>query len=302
MNPKFASIDIGTNTVLLTIAELSPINGSLTILDDVHSIARLGQGVDTTGKIAEEAISRVENILKNYRTICDEYSEITIKAVGTSCLRDASNSREVCDRLSLAIGVSIEVLSGDEEARFCYIGTVEDDSPATIIDIGGGSTEIISGRNGTIEFGTSIDIGAVRLTERYFNELPVSDEIIEYAKGEIYRALTSLPQFEFHAITAVAGTPTTVAAMVLQLKDYNAELIHNYQLYYKDIQQVATQLSTLTKEEIIALPGVHPKRADILLAGVLLLKSIMEFSGRNVCTVSTKGLRYGVLKEMTTLL
>lgn len=302
MNQTIASVDIGTNTVLLTIAQRSQSDGSLTILEDFHSIARLGQGVDSVRIIQQDAILRAESILLKYRELCAKYKVGSIRAVGTSCLRDAANRDEVCLRLSQTLGARVEVISGDEEARLCFLGSIENDFPTTIVDIGGGSTELISGKDGEIEYRTSIDIGAVRLTERYFKELPPSKENVNQALQDIKQALSVLPRSKMYALRAVAGTPTTLAAMVLKMPDFNADAIHNFQLYYEDIQTIASKLSQLTLAEIITIPGVHPGRADILLAGVLILTSIMEYSRQTICTVSTKGLRYGVLKEMADLL
>jgi len=299
MNQTIASVDIGTNTVLLTIADVSPSHRTLQVLEDIHSIARLGQNVDSSGVIHEDSILRAQNILEKYRTMCEDQGVSVIKAVGTSCLRDASNRQYVCERLSDSIGTQVEVISGDEEARLCFLGTVENDFPATIVDIGGGSTEIISGKDGVIEFRMSIDMGAVRLTERYLKKLPATNADLQCAVADIQNALSSLPDSAaVYDIRAVAGTPTTLAAMVLQLTQFEATLINNYQLSYTDIDTIARKLSELSIDEIVQLPGVHPKRADILLAGVLILKEIMKFAGKTSCSVSTKGLRYGVLKQL----
>lgn len=297
MEQTFASIDIGTNTLLLTIARRDAERSKLTVLEDIHSIARLGQGVDAARIIHEDAIVRAETILLRYQNLCREYSVDSLRAVATSCLRDAANRIDVCLRLAAALGYPVEVISGDEEARLCFLGSIEDDSPTTIIDIGGGSTEVISGKDGAIEFRTSIDIGAVRLTERYFKELPASHECITQAQAEIRKAVSIVPHAALYPIRAVAGTPTTLAAMALHLTEYNADVIHNYCLSYDDIAARTSQLLSLTPSEIRQIPGVHPKRADILPAGALILRSILDYASAQCCMVSTKGLRYGVLYE-----
>lgn len=298
MNQTLAAVDIGTNTILLTIAGRLSDDRSLTVIKDEHSIARLGQGVDSLRRIQEDAILRAESILLKYKELCDSLAVDSIRAVGTSCLRDAANRDEVCHRLSQTLGARVEVISGDEEARLCFLGSIEDDFPTTIVDIGGGSTELISGKNGAIEYRTSIDIGAVRLTERYFKELPPSKENIFLANHEILQALSIVPRDALYAIRAVAGTPTTLAAMILKLSEFAPEAIHNYQLMYSDVELMSSMLTQLSLEKILLLPGVHPKRADILPAGVLILKAILEYASASHCTVSTKGLRYGVLQDM----
>jgi exopolyphosphatase/guanosine-5'-triphosphate,3'-diphosphate pyrophosphatase len=294
---RIAAVDIGTNTLLMTIADVST-EGTFTYIDDIHSIARLGQNVDASKIIQPEARQRAVAILHTYRQRCKELEVDEIRAVGTSCLRDAANQREVCAEFETVLGTPIDILSGDEEARLCFIGTIENENPTTILDIGGGSTEIISGKGNSILFRTSLDVGAVRLTERYFQILPASSEQIQKATDEIQTHIQTIDKNQFFSITAVAGTPTTLAAVSMGLTSYNSTAIHNYTLSMMNVDSIARQLLRSTLDEIITIPGVHRGRADILPAGTLILYEILNYAGQRKCTVSIKGLRYGILKEM----
>lgn len=299
-NRRIAAIDIGTNTLLMTVADVAE-DGSMTILDDIHSIARLGQNVDASRIIQPEARKRAIAILINYKLKCNELNVQEIRAVGTSCLRDAANRDEVCTEFELALGSPIEVISGDEEARLCFVGTVENDAPTTIVDIGGGSTEIICGHGKEITFHKSLDIGAVRLTERYFRTLPPTTTQVQTAFDEVRATIYTIDKQLFYPIRAVAGTPTTLAAVTMGLDTYNPSKIHNYLLGALSIHILLRELLSNSLEEIRTIPGVHPGRADILPAGALILHEILNYADQLKCTVSIKGLRYGVLKEMAAM-
>lgn len=290
---RSAAVDIGTNTLLMTIGERAP-DGTLRVLRDEHSIARLGAGVETSGNIGSEAIERATNILRHYRTICDELNVQTVVAVGTSALRDAANRDEVCAALGNIIGTEIRVIDGATEAALSFIGTAESKSPAIVIDIGGGSSEIIAGRNGLIECRESVNIGAVRLTERFFNTLPPEKEAVSAVTEFIFRQLPdTLPAY--HPI-AVAGTATTLAAIACG--GFFPERIHGYKLSLDEATVITERLLRLSLPEIIAIPGVHSQRADILPAGAVILISIMKKFAWSTCTINTRGLRFGVLLEI----
>lgn len=290
-----AAIDIGTNTLLLTVGERLP-DCTVRILRDEHSIARLGAGVDAAGNIGREAIGRAAEILRRYRNICDEADVNLVAAVGTSALRDAANRDEVCAELGSVIGTEIRIIDGETEAALSFSGSVECAESAIVLDIGGGSTEIIAGRGGTIEYRTSMNIGAVRLTERFFGSFPPAPEMVAAVSEAISEQLpVGIPAYP---MTAVAGTPTTLAAIALELQVFSPEKVHNFHLTLETVRSLAEMLLRKPLPEILALPGVHPQRADILPAGALILKVAMEKFGYSHCTVSTRGLRFGVLEEM----
>lgn len=291
---RVAGVDIGTNTILMVIADIEQ-DGSLTIISDHHAIARLGKNVDADKNINPDAIERAVTILRGYKEICTKEKVHLVNAVATSAVRSANNSSEVLPKLSDALGVSITSISGYLEAELTFAGTVLNDSETTVIDIGGGSTEIITGLNRTIQHRVSIEIGAVRVTERFWlstnQELSYLNEAIEY----IYQQLHTIDLPISENVIAVAGTPTTLAQMILKDDTFNADVIHNFVLTN---EMIATCIETITStqpEKRGTISGVNPARADILLAGALILQQFMKINSLAQITVSTKGLRYGLL-------
>jgi exopolyphosphatase/guanosine-5'-triphosphate,3'-diphosphate pyrophosphatase len=301
MNAKrqssYAAIDIGTNTILMLIGRRDS-QGAQHIVQDMHSIARLGQNVDKSRTIQPEAVERAAAILQEYRQLIEKYNVTSVKAVATSALRDASNGASIALQLSQVLGWPVEIISGSQEAALCFLGSTENDAPVTILDIGGGSTEFISGSHHQIDWRTSIDIGAVRLTERYFHAFPVDEETLHQATLYIRQQLNQHIPHSLFPITAVAGTPTSLASVAQGLKEYTPQDIHGYKLSSIIIEFMMRQFFSSTMEEILLIDGINPKRADILPAGTLILSEVLKHCSQNYCTVSIKGLRYGILKSM----
>ena len=295
---RAAGIDIGTNTILMVIGEKMA-GGKLTILLDEHSIARLGAGVDSTKTIEPEAIERAKKILTSYRYILDKNEIKHTRIVATSALRDASNRSYVIEQLSKSIGTQIEIISGEEEAYLSFIGTVEGDELSTIIDIGGGSTEIITGVKGRIIAKQSLDIGAVRLTERIFSAHPPSLSEIKAFEGEVKLNLQKIPSdIKFGKFYAVAGTPTTIAQVALGMQSYDFNKINGYILDIGTVNTAILKFMNASVREISGRYHIHPKRADVITGGALILRIIMEYFMIDYVTVSAKGLRYGVLQSV----
>jgi exopolyphosphatase / guanosine-5'-triphosphate,3'-diphosphate pyrophosphatase len=305
---RIAILDIGTNTILLLIAEVE--GQTLHILKDDHAIARLGEGVDKTGKISEESYLRFLTILQKHKKSTQSIGVQRITAVGTSALRDAKNREEILRRTKADTGIEIEILSGEEEARWSYTGALfemTDVQNATVIDIGGGSTEISFGDGKEFTHGVSFDIGAVRITERCFKTSPVTPEAVEEARNVIHAALNHSPAPALvkaeNLLVAVAGTPTTLAAMHQGLERFDATKVQNYILRREAIDQMLDMLlKTDTATLIEHFPAVNKARADILPAGTLILREAMEFLGAEAIRVSTHGLRYGIaLREAASI-
>jgi len=289
-----ASIDIGTNTLLLLIGEVQA-DGSLSIVHDEHSIARLGEGVHASKCINEKAIERASHILHRYKLICDSYKVEKITIVATSAMRDADNAEYVCSILSSIIQTPISIISGKEEAYFSYVGSKETYDNPTIIDIGGGSTEIICMDNDHTIQSISLNIGAVRFTEKYFSTYPPSIDSIQEAIAEIKTSLSQFTISVHSPVIVVAGTPTTLACIDQGLDEYHRDKVHGYILTYDAISSITDMLCTSSYYSLFSIKGINPKRADILPAGSLLLKSLLSYFAIEHCIVSTKGLRYGVL-------
>jgi exopolyphosphatase / guanosine-5'-triphosphate,3'-diphosphate pyrophosphatase len=297
---RIASIDIGTNTILLLIADVDE-NGIQKILQDEQVIARLGKGVDADGIINDDTFIRAENYLKAYKATCNEYSVNKIVAVGTSALRDAKNRNEFCKYIYNKVGISIEVISGDEEAQWTYRGGISEfhgrSELFSVIDIGGGSTEIITGDAIRITSKTSINIGSVRLTERILKGSPPETSSIieahEYISSLIPHNVIMNISSTF--VIGVAGTLTTLASLHQQLPNYIPEKVNGYTLQYEDVCSMFALLKDKTLEQIKLYPQISSGRADIILAGILILAGIMEKANLHNITVSDRGLRYGML-------
>jgi exopolyphosphatase/guanosine-5'-triphosphate,3'-diphosphate pyrophosphatase len=309
-----AALDIGTNTLLMAIADLSPdallggnpqnVSGQVApffshslirkVIADEHRIARLGEGVDRSQWICQAAIERASAIIREYRSIADAAGATARIAVGTSVFRAARNGAEVARILGMLWGAPVEVLSGQEEAELCYRGTVYHRERAAVLDIGGGSTELTIGEHSRILARNSIELGAVRLAERFWRSYPAPQEALNAAwqlAVETLAPFAELPAVE--RMYAVAGTPTTLALMAQDLQHNNWQRAEGYILKRTAIERLWQQLAAASLEELRSIPSVHPQRADILPAGVLLLRAAIDVLGVDAAIVSTRGLRYG---------
>lgn len=300
---RVACIDVGTNTALLLIADLEPLTGQLMMVDHWQTIIRLGKNVDEQRLIARPALDRLIDCLSGYREICREHNVRTILAAGTSALRDAKNRKEIIDEVARKTGIVLRCISGEEEAELTFFGAVagmgEIPEPFTVIDIGGGSTEIIMGTSTDIRHSVSLDIGSVRLTERFFTSLPASQAEFTAAKEEIDRQLTSslTPFFSSREeVYGVAGTLTTIAQVCMGSRIFIPDKAHRHQLAYNDVQKLLERLRTMTLKEIVAL-GIPEGRADVFPMGTLILHQFMRLLGVGSITVSIQGMRFGMAQK-----
>jgi exopolyphosphatase/guanosine-5'-triphosphate,3'-diphosphate pyrophosphatase len=300
---RLASIDIGTNTILMLVADVER-NGTLSIVTDEHFIARLGKGVDEHGFIQKETFQRVHKILSQLKSIADSHGVQHLAACGTSALRDAANRQEFVNFIREHLSIEMKILSGQEEAELTYLGAVSEyleDSPSgefAVLDIGGGSTELVTGIGSNVSSAVSIDIGSVRLTERILKNNPPENAALENAVKLIQNHLENIsPLPPATKLIGVAGTLTTLAALDLQLKTFDAALINRYVLARETIERIFHELRHLTLDQIKSYPQIHPSRADILLAGILILLETLENVNLPRITVSDRGLRYGILLQ-----
>lgn len=294
---RISAIDIGTNTVLLLVADVQ--GKTLRPLEHGHAIARLGQGVDENRNITREAMERVGKVLAEYVAISKAHSAEQIIACGTSALRDATNRDDFVRFVRAEFGINVKVLSGKEEAEQTYLGVLSEfpedkEDHYAVIDIGGGSTEVIEGTRFAIGRSVSLDIGCVRLTERFLKSTPPNDDTLRKCISMIREHSELVPLLAPTArLVGVAGTVTTLAALDLGLPRYDPMRVSGHILSLDSIQAAFDQLRTKSVEEIKAIPGIHAGRADIILAGVVILMELMKRMGRNAITVSDRGLRYG---------
>ncbi|MGB2868301.1 MAG: Ppx/GppA family phosphatase, partial [Bacteroidota bacterium] len=262
---RIASIDIGTNTILMLIADVQP-DGSLRFVRDEHVIARLGRGVDEQKTILRESFERVSQTLAEYKTIAKTERCDKIFVCGTSALRDARNQKDFLEFIRKRLGLEIRVLSGKEEAELTYRGGVSGffeegkEKQFAVLDIGGGSTELTSGVNDQILNAQSLEIGSVRLTERFLKTSPPESGGLEAARDEIRRHVIPLPQLKAGAmVVGVAGTLTTLAAMDLALPVYDRKKVDGHPLALATVQSAFDLLKTKTLEEIRSIPQVLPQ-------------------------------------------
>jgi len=299
---RLAGIDIGTLTCRLLIADLPPI-GPLKELHSERRILRLGEGVDQLRRLKREAMDRVLRCLSEWRTVIAGHHVDAYTVVATSAVRDAQNRQEFLDRVKSETGLEVEVLSGEEEAQRTMLG-IRSGLPAHIIDvlavdIGGGSTECIIARQGQSPVVRSIDIGVVRLSERQFRHDPPTAEEIEEARAwvrcEMTEALATMPRRTGCTFVGTAGTITSLAAMAQQLPAYEPARIHNYRLTIETIADLEHQLLSRTKAERVGMPGLENNREDVIAAGAIILRTVMDTLPEGECLVSDLGLREGVL-------
>ncbi len=296
-----AAIDLGTNTILMVTGRTGP-GGEIDILDDAHAIARLGQGVDAERRIGADAVDRVCGFLARYRRRAEGLGARRIRAFGTSALRDAANSLEFIDVVARRTGIELTELSGEEEARHTFAGAAFGlDLPAryAVLDIGGGSTELALGSAAGVERSRSIDVGAVRVTERCFSALPPAADERARAANLISAAFDELPQWPGDpAIVGVAGTITTLGALDLGAPRFDAAGVDGHFLSAGEVRRLSDRLLGMTWEQIKALPQVSDARADIIGAGSLILRHCLHRLRSPGVIVSTRGIRYGLLMEM----
>ena len=305
MSPKrSAFIDIGTNTVLCVIADLRE-TGRFRVLDDLADIAGLGRGVDRTGLISAAGEQRCLNILTSYRKRCDSLGVEEIFAVGTSALRDAQNSAEVRTQLGATLGAEIRVISGEEEAAYSFLAVQRGLSltgELLVIDIGGGSTEFIRGNESGVTKALSLNLGSVRLTERFLRSDPVGAEEFADLTSAIDSELAVLEKHWPDLAVAttwvgIAGTFTTMAAVEKELTRYSHSMVHGSHLTRVEVQRQVQLYRSKTLAERKTIPGLEPKRADVILAGACLIDRLMILFGARQLIVSDQGVRYGLLYE-----
>lgn len=299
---RFAGIDIGTLTCRLLIADLIP-EQPLKEVRSERRILRLGEGVDQTKRLSPVAMDRVVHCLQEWRNVINDHHVEASSIVATSAVRDAANRDEFLVRIKREAGFDVEVISGEEEARRTLLG-IRSGLPTGVadilaLDIGGGSTEFILDRVGQKPIVRSIDIGVVRLCERLLRHDPPTDEEVcqarEWVEQETRAAVAAMGSYHQATFVGTAGTITSLAAMAQKLPVYESARIHNYILKLETIRRLEHMLLSRTKAERVGLPGLEKNREEVIVAGVIIIRTIMETLDLEECLVSDLGLREGVL-------
>jgi exopolyphosphatase/guanosine-5'-triphosphate,3'-diphosphate pyrophosphatase len=295
---RVAAIDCGTNSIRLLVADLPAGTDVVRRME----IVRLGQGVDRTGRLAPEAIERTRVALADYADQLKALGAERVRMVATSATRDAQNAQDFRDMVVATLGVPPEVVSGDEEARLSFTGAVRGlpagtPAPYLVVDIGGGSTEFVLG-TGAVEQAISVDIGCVRMTERHLRADPPTAEQVAAAEADIDaavgRALAAVPGQRAKTVIGLAGSVTTVTALALGLDAYDPARIHHARVTRDEVRSVTAELLGKTHDERLALPVMHPGRADVIGAGALILRVILDRVGADAVVASEHDILDGI--------
>jgi exopolyphosphatase/guanosine-5'-triphosphate,3'-diphosphate pyrophosphatase len=298
---RVAAFDCGTNSLRLLIADLDAGTGEMTELVREMRIVRLGQGVDQTGWITEESMTRTFAALDEYAALVAEHRPTAMRFVATSAARDAANAAVFMTGVKERLGVEPEVIDGDEEARAAFAGVTrvlgDAQGPVLVVDIGGGSTELILGDpDGTVTIAHSLDIGSVRMTERHLHDDPPSDEQVAEASADIDAALDCcrVDPAMARTVVGVAGSVTTVAAGALGLPAYQRDRIHLARLTRGDVHAAVADLVAMSVAERRALGYMHPGRADVIGAGALILDRVLRRATVDELVVSESDILDGI--------
>ena len=281
--PRVAVVDLGTNSTRLLVAEVE--DGAVHQLERRSTVTRLGQGVDASGRLADEAMQRVYATLADYRAAIDAHGAETVVAVATSAVRDAANGDEFRATMRERFGIDARTISGDEEARLTFLGATsrraEDARPTLVIDIGGGSTELVTGTAGAApEFHVSTQAGSVRQSERHIRSDPPAPAELKALAGEVREIIeTTVPVNVRQLVSegiAVAGTATSLASIDQALGPEGAESVDGYRLEGDACRRITDHLGSIPLAERREVAGLHPDRAPTIVAGAIILVEAMR--------------------------
>jgi exopolyphosphatase/guanosine-5'-triphosphate,3'-diphosphate pyrophosphatase len=300
---RVAALDCGTNSLRLLVAD---VDGA--VLSDVvrrMEVVRLGEGVDRTGRLSDAALARTFGVLDEYAAIIRSLDVERIRMVATSASRDASNRDEFVAGVLERLGVAPEVVTGDEEAALSFDGATRElrgtpllAAPYLVVDIGGGSTEFVVGDDDGLRAARSVDIGCVRLTERHLVDDPPTALQVAAAIADINAAIddvaTTVPLDAARTLVGLAGSVTTVVALVLGLTEYDATLTHHARVSAEEVSAVTQRLLAATRAERAAIPVMHPGRVDVIGGGSLVLDTIMQRCGFDSVVASEHDILDGI--------
>jgi exopolyphosphatase / guanosine-5'-triphosphate,3'-diphosphate pyrophosphatase len=293
---RVAVIDVGTNSARLLVADVEA--GKVSPVERRSRVTRLGRGVDLSGRLSAEAIEDACEAIGDYVVAVRELGAETTDAIATSAVRDSANGSAFVAELRERFALSARVLDGEEEARLTYLGATAEQAPTEptlVIDIGGGSTEMIVGTGAEVAFHASLQAGVVRHTERHISSDPPTVVELEALAADVRGLIEAAvgPGIEAVAGIAVAGTPTSLAAVELQLEPYDPARVHGHVLQLPAIQRMLSQLASSPLSERVGIVGMHPDRAPTIVAGVVILIEAMRAFGLDRITVSEHDILYG---------
>ncbi|HEU5490763.1 MAG TPA: Ppx/GppA phosphatase family protein [Gaiellaceae bacterium] len=288
---RVAAVDLGTNSTRLLVADIQ--NGRLDEVSRRLTITRLGEGVDERRRLLPVPIARVRNCLAEYRRELESLGAERTLCIATSSVRDAENGEAFLGEVEWSYGFTTRLLSGEEEAAMMIRGVTSGRPPldgTLVVDIGGGSTELVLATNGDVAFSTSLDVGCVRITERFLGSDPPSRPELA-AAGAYVRSL--LPELAASAAIGVAGTVTTLATLDLGDSEYDPERTHGHRMPLSSVEEQLERLAALTTDERVGVPGIEPGRAPVIVAGIVVLREVMRAYSLEEIEVSERDVLHG---------
>jgi len=293
---RVAVVDLGTNSTRLLVAEV--IGGRVSELERRSTVTRLGRGVEANGTLSDEGVEAVCETVAGYVELYEGLEAERVTALATSAVRDAANGEQFVGKLRERFGLEARVLDGDSEARLTYLGAVSGrptPEPTLVIDIGGGSTELVVGRDDEMRHHTSLQVGTIRHTERHLTDDPPAPDQLEAlvadVRGEIEGAIARWS--DVREGIAVAGTPTALAAIDLGLAEYDPELVHGHRLGLGTIRELLARLAEMPLERRLEVPGLPAGRAATIVAGTAILVEALDAFGLDEVEVSEHDILYG---------
>ena len=294
---RVAVIDMGTNSTRLLIADVA--DGQVHEVERRTTVTQLGRGVEHTGRLCTDAIEEVCRAVGDYKARYQEMGAERVFAIATSAVRDATDADAFLAELRERFDLEVKVLSGEEEARLTYLGATAHrpgEEATLVLDIGGGSTELVVGSGGAVDFHTSLQAGVVRHSERHLCSDPPDPHELEDLATDIRllvaRAIVANDSRPVHAI-AVAGTPTSLAAIDQELVSYDSDRVHGYRLGLTRVQRMLSRLAAVPLAERLHIPGLHRDRAPTIVAGTVILVQLMRTLGLDEVEVSERDILHG---------
>ena len=304
---RVAAIDCGTNSIRLLIADVDPATDELSDVVRTMRVVRLGEGIDSTGEFSQGALTRTFAACDEYADLLSEHGNPPLRFVATSATRDAANRAEFVAGVRARLGVEPDVIPGAEEAELSFLGAVRGlpqsllTDPILVVDIGGGSTEIVLG-DGVPSHSISVNIGCVRMTERHLHSDPPSTHEINLVEADLADALTTVvsrvPVGEARTLVGVAGSVTTVAAMALDLKEYDPARLHGAVVTRDEVERITGQLLAMTRAERAKLPFMHEGRVDVIAGGAMVLRALMRAFAQQEVIASETDILDGIVYRL----
>lgn len=299
--PRFATIDVGSHSILIYIAERGKKGTWRTLVDRAY-ITRLGEGLRESGYLRKEAMERTVQRLCEFVDLAEKYHVEEVIVVGTMALRTSKNSKEFIDLVKRRCNLTIKLISGEEEAQLSYLGIKSDlkisGERIIIIDVGGGSTELILGRSDKIVRMFSLNMGSIGLTEKFLKSDPVKKDELSEAISAIEERLAKL-KFDFSPdfLVGAGGTITSLAAIKHKLEDYDSEVVNASELTLLEIEEIMEMLRATSLSKRKEIPGLEAERSQTILAGTAIVYTITRKIGMDKLIVSDKGIRHGLMRK-----